>query len=247
MKITKNQLKELIKLSIADVVSDQDDEDKPFPPKKDDEEKEQVPSKSTSSEEDGVKKIKTDIEINPFDDEEVEEEQSLEELKFGSKAQYDAYKKKHDIKPGTKVKVGDKTTTHKGKAKMSKKAKSLGDKMADKLNKRMADLEKKSKQGRVKESKGRRCTVKEIKKWFKSLEENRYKKTYASDARRVSWMVNNSLSEDYDTMPETMRKKWVKAEYKKERYMAKKFLLIPLFTTYSLLPILNSISTSVPP
>ena len=69
----------------------------------------------------------------------------------------------------------------------------------------------------------KRTTVKEIKKWFKTLEENRYKRTYASDARRVAWMVNNegvNLSE----MPETMRKKWVKAEYKKERYMANKFL-----------------------
>ena len=46
------------------------------------------------------------------------------------------------------------------------------------------------------QSKGRKCTVKEIKQWCKSLEENRYKKTYNSDARRVSWMVNNSLSED---------------------------------------------------
>ena len=80
--------------------------------------------------------------------------QSLIELKFGSQAQYDAYKKKHDIKPGTKVKVGDKTTTHKGKAKMSKKAKSLGDKMADKLNKRMADLEKKSKEGKPSDDTG---------------------------------------------------------------------------------------------
>ena len=59
---------------------------------------------------------------------------------------------------------------------------------------------------------------------MKTLEENRYKRTYNSDARRVAWFVNNSLSEDYDTMPESMRKKWVKAEYKKERYMAKKFL-----------------------
>ena len=69
----------------------------------------------------------------------------------------------------------------------------------------------------------KRTTVKEIKKWFKTLEENRYKRTYNSDARRVAWMVNNegvNLSE----MPETMRKKWVKAEYKKERYMARKFL-----------------------
>ena len=59
---------------------------------------------------------------------------------------------------------------------------------------------------------------------MKTLEENRYKKTYASDARRVSWFVNNNLSEDYESMPISMRKKWSKAAYGKERYLAKEFL-----------------------
>lgn len=76
----------------------------------------------------------------------------------------------------------------------------------------------------VKESKRRRCTVKEIKKWMKTLEENRYKKTYQSDARRIAWFVNNNLSEDYESMPVTMRKKWSKAAYGRERYLAKEFL-----------------------
>ena len=52
----------------------------------------------------------------------------------------------------------------------------------------------------------------------------RYKKTYNSDARRVSWMVNNNLSEDYDTMPVSMQKKWPKAAYKRERFLAKEFV-----------------------
>ncbi len=59
---------------------------------------------------------------------------------------------------------------------------------------------------------------------MKTLEENRYKKTYASDARRVSWIVNNSLSEDYEQMPISMKKKWPKAAYKRERYLAKEFV-----------------------
>lgn len=59
---------------------------------------------------------------------------------------------------------------------------------------------------------------------MKTLEENRYRKLVNADARRVAWFVNNSMSEDYDTMPESMRKKWVKAEYKKERYLAKEFM-----------------------
>ena len=59
---------------------------------------------------------------------------------------------------------------------------------------------------------------------MKTLEENRYKKTYASDARRVSWLVNNNLAEDYDQMPVSMRKKWSKAQYGRERYLAKEFI-----------------------
>ena len=59
---------------------------------------------------------------------------------------------------------------------------------------------------------------------MRTLEENRYKKTYASDARRVSWLVNNNLSEDYEAMPISMRKKWPKAAYKRERFLAKEYV-----------------------
>ena len=82
----------------------------------------------------------------------------------------------------------------------------------------------KKKKEEVKESLGRKTTVKEIKQWFKTLEENRYKKTYNSDARRVSWLVNNNLSEDYDSMPVSMRKKWSKAQYGRERYLANEYI-----------------------
>ena len=76
----------------------------------------------------------------------------------------------------------------------------------------------------VRESvKPRRFTVKEVQKWMKTLEENRYKKVYNSDCRRVSWMVNN-MNEDVTTMPKSMRKKWTKAQYGRERYLAKEFL-----------------------
>ena len=69
-----------------------------------------------------------------------------------------------------------------------------------------------------------RVTVKEIKTWMKTLEENRYKKTYHSDARRVSWLVNNNLSEYYEDMPNSMRKKCSKAAYGRERQLAVEFL-----------------------
>jgi len=69
-----------------------------------------------------------------------------------------------------------------------------------------------------------KTTVKEIKTWMKTLEENRYKKTYNSDARRVAWFVNNNLSEDYESMPKSMRKKWDKAAYGRERFLAKEYI-----------------------
>ena len=75
----------------------------------------------------------------------------------------------------------------------------------------------------VTESKKRRYTVKEVRMWMKKLEENRYKKVYNSDARRVAWMVNNE-GVSLDEMPISMKKKWTKAQYGRERYLAKEFL-----------------------
>ena len=75
----------------------------------------------------------------------------------------------------------------------------------------------------VNESKKRRFTVKEVRMWMKKLEENRYKKVYNSDARRVAWMVNNE-GVSLDEMPISMKKKWTKAQYGRERYLAKEFL-----------------------
>ena len=75
----------------------------------------------------------------------------------------------------------------------------------------------------VTESKKRRFTVKEVRMWMKKLEENRYKKVYNSDARRVAWMVNNE-GVSLDEMPISMKKKWTKAQYGRERYLATEFL-----------------------
>ena len=75
----------------------------------------------------------------------------------------------------------------------------------------------------VNESKKRRFTVKEVRMWMKKLEENRYKKVYNSDARRVAWMVNNE-GVSLDEMPISMKKKWTKAQYGRERYLATEFL-----------------------
>ena len=111
-----------------------------------------------------------------------------------------------------------------------------GDDAADKANAKMDAAEKaakKKKKGKVKsnpfskkevkESKGRRFTVKEVRMWMKKLEENRYKKVYNSDARRVAWMVNNEGVE-LSEMPKSMSKKWTKAQYGRERYLATEFI-----------------------
>ena len=104
-----------------------------------------------------------------------------------------------------------------GRATMAK-AKDLIKKELEKLGGRG------SKNESVNESvKRRRFTVKEVQRWMKTLEENRYKKVYNSDCRRVSWMANN-MNEDVTNMPISMRKKWTKAQYGRERYLAKEFL-----------------------
>tara|TARA_R100000030_G_scaffold33949_1_gene25339 strand:- start:138 stop:401 length:264 start_codon:yes stop_codon:yes gene_type:complete len=68
----------------------------------------------------------------------------------------------------------------------------------------------------------RRVTVKEVRRWLKTLEENRYRKIVVADARRVAWFVNNNMSEE--NMPKSMVKKWEHAKYGKEKYLAKKFM-----------------------
>ncbi len=69
----------------------------------------------------------------------------------------------------------------------------------------------------------KRITIKEIRKWIKSLEESRYRKVYYPDARRVAWFVNNSTLKEAD-MPESMVKKWKLAEYRREKFLAKKYM-----------------------
>ena len=59
--------------------------------------------------------------------------------------------------------------------------------------------------------------------WMKKLEENRYMRVYNADVRRVAWMINNEGVE-LSEMPMSFKKKWSKAQYGRERYLAKEFL-----------------------
>ena len=155
----------------------------------------------------------------------------VQELKFGSKAQYDKYKKDHNIKPGTKIDIDGKKSKEKAPMKTSKAREKESDKFADAENAKLDAAEKaakKKKKGKIKsnpfsESKIKRYTVKEVRMWMKKLEENRYKKVYNADARRVSWMANNEGVE-ISEMPKSMSKKWTKAQYGRERYLATEFI-----------------------
>jgi hypothetical protein len=84
-------------------------------------------------------------------------------------------------------------------------------------------MQKRGRNESVTESKGKRYTIKEVRMWMKKLEENRYKRVYNADCRRVAWMTNN-IGENLENMPKSMRKKWTKAQYGRERYLAKEFL-----------------------
>ena len=75
------------------------------------------------------------------------------ELKFGSKAQYDAYRKQHDIKDGTKIEVDGKKMTH--RSSLPKGSKAVNKKIdvftAD-LNKKLDAAEKALKDKKKNES-----------------------------------------------------------------------------------------------
>ena len=112
----------------------------------------------------------------------------------------------------------------KDKPELKKKRDDLMKRQKDYYIKVVKPLEKKlnPKESIGESRRSRRCTVKEVRMWMKKLEENRYKKVYNSDARRVSWMVNNE-GIDLQEMPVSMRKKWTKAQYGRERYLAREF------------------------
>ena len=75
------------------------------------------------------------------------------ELKFGSKAQYDAYKKQHDIKDGTKIEIDGKKMTHRSSLpKGSKAANKKVDVFTAKLNKKLDAAEKALKDKKKNES-----------------------------------------------------------------------------------------------
>ncbi len=66
----------------------------------------------------------------------------------------------------------------------------------------------------------KKYSLKEIKRWLRSLEENKWRKRYAVDAKRVHHFVN--LGEDVD-LPISLKRKSESATYGKEKTLAKEF------------------------
>ena len=68
----------------------------------------------------------------------------------------------------------------------------------------------------------KKTTVKEIKRWLKSLEEFRYRKVRGVDARRIASFVNNGINET--DLPQSLIKKLEHAKYGREKHLANKFV-----------------------
>ncbi|MBT4209073.1 DUF3008 family protein, partial [Candidatus Woesearchaeota archaeon] len=73
-----------------------------------------------------------------------------------------------------------------------------------------------------KEVLGKRCTVTEISKWLKTLEEFRYRKVRGVDARRVASFVNSGMNEE--ELPLSLQKKWEYKQYGREKHLANKYV-----------------------
>jgi len=67
----------------------------------------------------------------------------------------------------------------------------------------------------------KKITVKEITQWLKSLEENKWRKTYNVDARRVAHFVNFGESIE---LPRSLRKKSKNANYDREISLSERYL-----------------------
>ena len=66
--------------------------------------------------------------------------------------------------------------------------------------------------------KNQKYTLKQIREWFRKLEENRYRKRYMVDAKRVHHYVN--LGEDTE-LPQSLQRKV--GSYSREKALAKQF------------------------
>jgi len=67
----------------------------------------------------------------------------------------------------------------------------------------------------------KKITSKQIHEWMRSLEENKWRKTYNVDARRISHFANFGESVE---LPKSLKKSSKSADYIKEMEMAKRYI-----------------------
>ena len=67
----------------------------------------------------------------------------------------------------------------------------------------------------------KKVTSHKIKEWMKTLEENKWRRTYDVDARRIAHLVNYGEGVE---LPKSLQKKSKNANYIREADMAKKFV-----------------------
>lgn len=65
--------------------------------------------------------------------------------------------------------------------------------------------------------------VKEVKEWMKNLDENKWRKTYNVDARRVAHFAKNIVEGEELVLPEYLKRKVEGYEYKREKKLAKEY------------------------
>jgi hypothetical protein len=109
-----------------------------------------------------------------------------------------------------------------GKEGMKKIQQAAGKKLGHAEIGKIKDRYDKKKKESAYENINKRVKVKEVFKWMKGLEEYRYRKVPAVDVRRITSFINNGIKED--ELPESLKKKWKFAEYKREKHLANKFL-----------------------
>ena len=63
--------------------------------------------------------------------------------------------------------------------------------------------------------------VEDIRKWLRTLEENKWRKRYKVDAKRISYFTNNGVDSN---LPESLLRKGDQWTYTKERRLAKEYL-----------------------
>ena len=61
-------------------------------------------------------------------------------------------------------------------------------------------------------------TIKEIRKFLRGLEENKYRRRYAIDAKRIHYFANNGVNA---TLPPSLSRKNESAAYKRDKFLAK--------------------------